>query len=282
MNQDHIKDKDEEIGWLAPVAVVFFVFLCFGLNWWFLYRDIENRGTFGDMFGAVNSLFSGLAFVGVVFAILLQRNELVLQRKELKFTRDELEGQKIQLEAQNTTLKKQNFENTFFELLRMQNEIIQSIDLVDSDRNITSGRDCFRVFYRRFNKVWRADDPKLRGETEHERINNTYMHFYQSYQDEIGHYFRCLYNLVKFVDNSQIKEKRLYTNIIRAQLSSNELALLFYNSLSVMGRDKFKPLIEKYSLLKTVPQNILFNLIEHKPLYSPSAYDTTESHNNAN
>jgi hypothetical protein len=47
-------------------------------------------GTFGDMFGAVNALFSGLALAGVVCAILLQREELRLQREELALTRLEL------------------------------------------------------------------------------------------------------------------------------------------------------------------------------------------------
>jgi hypothetical protein len=49
-----------------------------------------ERGAFGDMFGAVNTLFSGLAFVGVIYAIFLQSQELELQRKELELTRNEL------------------------------------------------------------------------------------------------------------------------------------------------------------------------------------------------
>lgn len=42
-----------------------------------------GAGEFGDMFGAVNALFSGLAFAGVVYAIFLQRMDLALQRTEL-------------------------------------------------------------------------------------------------------------------------------------------------------------------------------------------------------
>ena len=76
----------------------------------------------------------------------------------------------------------------------------------------------------------------------------------------------------KFVDNSSIENKRLYTNLIRAQLSSFELALLFYNSLSDMGREKFKPLIEKYSLLKTVPKKALIHAPDEFPLYELSAF----------
>ena len=64
--------------WLAM-----FIFLQ-GDNAW------EHRGLFGDMFGSVNALFSGLAFAGVIYAIFLQRRELELQREELRMTREEL------------------------------------------------------------------------------------------------------------------------------------------------------------------------------------------------
>lgn len=56
----------------------------------FLVSPMEARGQFGDMFGALNAIFSGGALVGVVIAIILQRRELELQRKELKLTREEL------------------------------------------------------------------------------------------------------------------------------------------------------------------------------------------------
>ena len=42
------------------------------------------------MFGAPNALFSGLAFAGVIYAIILQRNELRLQREDLQLSREEL------------------------------------------------------------------------------------------------------------------------------------------------------------------------------------------------
>lgn len=70
------------------------VLLVIGL-WLFAYfslrgREATDRGTFGDMFGAVNALFSGLAFAGIIITIFLQSNELSLQRQELKETREEL------------------------------------------------------------------------------------------------------------------------------------------------------------------------------------------------
>lgn len=44
----------------------------------------ETTGQFGDTFGVANALFSGLAFCGVIIAIILQKRELKLQREELE------------------------------------------------------------------------------------------------------------------------------------------------------------------------------------------------------
>lgn len=46
------------------------------------YSDIEQRGAFGDSFGAVNALFTGLAFAGLLFTIFLQQREIKLQRED--------------------------------------------------------------------------------------------------------------------------------------------------------------------------------------------------------
>ena len=52
--------------------------------------DWPTRGQFGDVFGTVNALFSGLAFTGLIYTVFLQREELSLQRTELELTRQEL------------------------------------------------------------------------------------------------------------------------------------------------------------------------------------------------
>lgn len=57
---------------------------------WLIISDPAARGQFGDMFGAVNALFSGMAMAGVVYAIFLQKEELQLQRQELRAQRQEM------------------------------------------------------------------------------------------------------------------------------------------------------------------------------------------------
>lgn len=252
--------------WIVLLCV-FAVVVGGWLATWYFLTGMDDRGTFGDMFGFINSIFSGLAFGGVIWAILLQSRELKLQREELKLTRDELRGQKL-------ALKKQNFESTFFQLLRLHHDIINGIDLFRSRDGMTiKGRDCFKVFYERFERKLAENKQNYSGKTGKDRINNTYCDFYKCHQSEVGHYFRNLYNIIKLIENSDLEDKKLYTNLVRAQLSSFELALLFYNALSDKGVEKFKPLIEKYSLLKTLPADKLLLEEDHLFLYAKSAYE---------
>jgi hypothetical protein len=51
---------------------------------------MDVRGQFGDIFGGVNALFTGLAFAGIIYTILLQRHELEVQRTELRLNTEEL------------------------------------------------------------------------------------------------------------------------------------------------------------------------------------------------
>lgn len=90
---DHQESHSELIsirplGWIA--LIVCLLWICAGALIVATFHEWPERGQFGDMLGAINSLFSGLAFAGVIFTIYLQRQELALQRKELELTRTQL------------------------------------------------------------------------------------------------------------------------------------------------------------------------------------------------
>lgn len=68
-------------------------------------------------------------------------------------------------------------------------------------------------------------------------------------------YFRMLYRIIKYVDESHViedKQKYDYICILRATLSWYELIILFYNGLSENGNKRFKPLAEKYALFNNL------------------------------
>lgn len=264
------QSKSEVKQGVAPLIIAAtFVVVVWGSSGFLLAGD-DQRGTFGDMFGAVNALFSGLAFASLIYTIYLQRIELSLQRSELFLTREELAGQKEQMAAQTQILVKQNFESNFFQLLRLLQELVQNLDLQDREGRITRGRDCFVVFAKRM----RFDVEKRIGNANpsFESVLAVYESFHASTLTELGHYYKVLYNIVKFIDSSDIPDKRFYTNILRAQLSYQELELLCFNGLSTHGKDKFKPLIEKYGLLKGAPINMEIKEFNPRKFYEPGAF----------
>lgn len=283
--------EDKKTGFIITLIIVPIVI--FGL-WYLTYillKDCDTRGTFGDMFGSVNALFSGLALAGIILTILLQRNELKLQREELKETRKEFK-------IQNKTLKLQRFENTFFSMLDLHHQIVNAIDLSDFEpkdhgrgyskinylqeleKIVISGRDVFERLYTKMRSEMQKDE---------QNYNKIYDEYYKRIHSDFGHYFRHLYRIIKLIDSTDFSDnydetspisKRLtifnikykYTSIIRAQLSDGELLFLFYNCLSKNGVDKFKPYIEEYSIFKNLPKEQLASK-DHIKLFKKKAFE---------
>ena len=73
----------------------------------YYYPELLSEARFQDFFAGITALFSGLAFLGVVSAILLQKEELSLQREELKQTREELKRSAKAQEKSEQALSKQ-------------------------------------------------------------------------------------------------------------------------------------------------------------------------------
>jgi len=74
----------------------------------FSYKKLgEGYGTLGDTYGALNTLFTGLAFGGLIVSIFLQMLELRATRKELAEQKDALIGQQKEFSAQTEILNKQ-------------------------------------------------------------------------------------------------------------------------------------------------------------------------------
>ena len=79
------------------IISIILLWLSSGILIYLLLDNWNDRGTFGDLFGFINSLFSGLALAGLIFTIYSNRNELKIQREEIEINRKELiKSRKIQ------------------------------------------------------------------------------------------------------------------------------------------------------------------------------------------
>ena len=290
------KEETKARLWIWIVVAIIGVLAAWGISWWLINKNIDcstERGTFGDMFGAVNALFSGLAFAGLIVTLLYQKEELKLQREELKETRNELNAQKLEFQEQNKTMKRQRFENTFFNMLSLQQEIIanlsyeyyaspnirphnipEEIFYKGAPKGQLHGRETFEGIYKHaiieYNGARHAD-----GIIKILKQNGYIAYPVISVTTRFDHYFRHLYHIYKFVDTSDLiedSERYDYACIIRSQLSDYELVMMFYNCLTANGRDKFKPLIEKYAVFNNLRLELLAK-VNDKEEYAQGAYN---------
>jgi hypothetical protein len=177
-------------------------------------------------------------------------------------------AQKQQLTLQQRQFEQQSFENHFFQLLSLHNSIVEDIREKDDERQ---GRVIFSVLHRKVTTTYqgRADGP-IENDTE-ELAVGCYETVFDEQPEVLGHYFRNLYHIIKFVDESRVPDKKRYTSIVRAQLSSYEHIMLHYNGISTYGEAKFKRLIEEYALLENMGPGLLMNP-KHPTSYSQKAF----------
>lgn len=71
------------------------------------------------------------------------------------------------------------------------------------------------------------------------------------------------------MDESKVPDKQKYINIIQGQLSNAELFILFYDGISVYGKKKMYPLLEKYKLLENVFYQEFEYFYLHQSLFYP-------------
>lgn len=230
------------------------------------YESASYWGQLGDFAGGfLNPLLSFLALMAVLKTMSLQRAEMKAAQQEAKIATQEQR-------QQTAVYSRQMFESTLFGMLDVHSKILADIKYTGSTNDIVEGRHAIEEIVKNFKETndYRAGvfSPKLVNDEE---IQSQIKKFCTQWKSSTGHYFRNLYWIMKMIDSSQdtsidskdldvlalnkrrrytdYLRKRSYTNIIRAQLSDSEMALLQINCLGPYGAD-LKYYAEKYSLLK--------------------------------
>ncbi|PKR79199.1 hypothetical protein CEY16_05500 [Halalkalibacillus sediminis] len=162
--------------------------------------------------------------------------------------------QKEELQNTNDALKKQQFDTTFFNMIELHNSIVENIRIGDNTSRQALSK-MWRAFEGKTNsevsKVYRSQAGEINGTkydfpeykinfNDKEKLIAIFDEFYILYEPLLGHYFRNMYRIIKFIEESDLKEveKNNYRGIFRAQLSSDEIYFLFYNvNFSSKGKE---------------------------------------------
>ena len=181
------------------------------------------------------------------------------------------------------------FEGTFFNMISMLYNVRTQADrqIAYSKKDEKANLKSFYISLKKKYEEKIKADPDFAhamNDMEKENVLSTEIQtalydlgaFYDKYVQEqkcnVGFYFRFVHNLVTFVLlhwKGSPKDIHMYLNFIQAQMSDEELALVFYDSISNKGLDKnrrytFKNNLDEYSFLENIPESILLRRCHYK------------------
>jgi len=225
----------------------------------------EEFAWFGDYIGGIIGSISAL--IGIVFLYRTYKIQLDISS------------------CQERIQRRQQFEDTFFSLLGQQRSIITNIKGKIPIKNGQSFEE--KMSYEYVSQL-RHDlaeqlqtlnfEPNALAEGKTNilklRVNEIYTDFFLAHAAQLGHYFRHLYHLLKFIQTEREIEKQKYSDLVQAQMSYDELYLIAINGISNYGRKKMLPLLNEFSFLENLAvddDEIVRRLIE---LFYPSTKTT--------
>ena len=239
-------------------------------------------GQFGDLFGGLNALFTALAFGAVAWSALSQRHEMAMQRREMAMQREQLalqrqalKDQEREMAEQRKVFQQQAFESTYFQMLGQCRELHDQVAYWDTGTATIFGGDAFSALAGKCSDILKRMTP-VQGDEYRMKVGMEYEStvYAGRMRTTLGPYFRNLYHLFKLIDaqaSMSQDERTKYANLARAHLSGDTVLVLGVNGCSGHG-DAFRPLIERFHLLKHVEINDPSRLLLLKRCFRETAF----------
>jgi hypothetical protein len=196
--------------------------------------SIGNAGTFGDQFGAINALFTGLGFAGLVYTIYLQQKQFEFQQKEI--------------DKQNEQFNIQNFETTFFKLIDYFKDIKNSIQIFESSFMETTGGDVFtygtkenityatgnrffKVFNERAAAIYNRKLSEMYYPEQDQDIQAHLKIFKEIFEDmikkhvdEVSYYINFYMHILNYIVEANLSQEQMinYNSVLNGQIMGHE------------------------------------------------------------
>lgn len=193
--------------------------------------SISKAGTFGDSFGVLNSLFTGLGFAGLLVTIFLQREDIKLTRMELSETRAEIK-------LQSRTFQQQQFEESFYRLVTLYKENLSQLSIKSETNSSTRiyGIDALSVLQQKFDEACSVQRIMMFPSNASSNDQDDYTYWLYKTSSMIffrqTRYTETLNSILSLILNECfLPEKREhYLKILSSQFTIYEIKYLFYQA----------------------------------------------------
>lgn len=188
-----------------------------------------------------------------------------------------LQEQKKATQDNSKSMRVQQFENTFFQLINVHYQIVNSLKMIildeagvplkNEDGFIAekNGISCFLALAQAINEQF----------TEHNHGQRPFVDIAKEqlyiYSAELGHYFGNFFNIIRYVystKNIDDNERANYFEILKGQLSNYELVIILYQDFA-KANSLQKEIIEKFQIFENLDLEILFSGDYQRVLVDP-------------
>ncbi|MGA2082104.1 MAG: hypothetical protein ABSH53_16050 [Holophaga sp.] len=217
------------------------------INWPIRDFSLTRSGVFGESFGVINTVFSGLAFAGLILTIYLQRHELA-ESKE--------------------TFRKERFEDSFYRLLGYYRQNLDDIRIVDHKTGAAhDGVGALIFLIKRLHGALQRHNHFLEtGDPEDQKVYD-YKLFVEAQriltrQTRYLGTLECLLEQIE-AELPTLEARRPYWRILMSQLTIFEVKYIFYTCLVAPAGDRLRELIHRSDLAR---HRVIESTINHHHL----------------
>ena len=213
------------------------------------FSVLNELGIFGNFFNGVSApLFGFIALT--LFAIYAQSD-------------NQLEQTKIQQESTFVSI----FNNMISEYRTSQLQM--KVKKGKKRIKVFEGKDVFPMLNKEIGSVYKTLKKQYPTSDGLEKMSAEKLHIdYRIYYEQ---HFKLLYNILKYIDKKckNDEDKEIYAGILRSFIPIHEEIFMFYEALQF---DKFKTLLEKYSMMHDIDTNKDLIDPNHAKLYDSRAF----------
>lgn len=228
-------DSDKYFGYFIKTSIVIIIVSIiypFIVN--YFLNDWTKSGTFGDTFGALNAIFSGIAISGLIITILIQKKELENQRNELSLQRTEMIETREEFLINRIT-------NIIYNQLERFEKAIHSFKIEWEEKTYT-GYEAFFFLDSSKQTIYNLPDDKRTDEEkliERKKLNCAAMKLYSKNSISIAQFSLQAYNSA-----SVVKE-----TLSRSELSIeeiNNLKNLYFRNIGFINIEVLQDITDKF------------------------------------
>lgn len=249
----------------APAKYVIGAFLAWwlfvgfsGQTWWPDLKvawDFTATGQLGDSFGILSALMTSMAAIFTYQTLTDTRTQARLaaeeaerarrsERRTLSEAANDRAAAERNAQLQQQREHRRDTEQTFFRLLDLRMKVLEDMKIGKGETALTGSDAAGRLLINVKNQVLNGTFPNYQA---------SFHSVYERAENDLGHYFRTTYHIVRFLDENFAPEVAYgYVRLLRAQLSNAELGLIALTCAFGQGSTKFKPLVVKYALLHNI------------------------------